>query len=113
MRFGIVFAPQDHDRAMIADAFAFFAIVGWILGAFAASGAEARPYEHWMECARRFSQNPVTLIIGHQSSLQATGDATWMLDPTTMRIRALLAGVSAIIFLVCKLAEHRKMPPLG
>ena len=98
---------------MIADAVAFFAIVGWILGACGASGAESRPYEHWMEAVRRFSQNPVTLIICHQPGLNSTGDATWMLDPTTMRIRTLLAGASGIIFLVCKISEHRKMPPLG
>jgi hypothetical protein len=98
---------------MMVDGFAFFAIVGWILGACGASGAESRPYEHWMESVRRFSQNPVTLIICHHPGLHATGDATWMLDPTTMRIRALLAGASGIIFLACKLSEHRKMPPLG
>jgi hypothetical protein len=91
---------------MTADAFAFFALIGTLCGAVGASAAQSSPYEHWMAFVRRVSQNPLAMVIAQQSGMHGFTRGAPLLDPATMWIRLLLAGVAAVIFMICRITDR-------
>jgi len=91
---------------MTVDAFAFFALIGTLCGAIGAGAAATAPYQHWMACVRRVSQNPLLMVMVQQSGQHGPPRGALLFDPTTMWIRVLLAGTAAAIFLICGSADH-------
>jgi len=90
---------------------AFFAMVGWILGAIGGSAARSSPYSNLMECVRRISQNPLTGIVVQKATALGIFHS-WVhlganygplhFEQTTMWIRVTLVLVASGILLVCK-----------
>jgi len=91
---------------MSADAFAFFALIGTLCGAIGASAAQSSPYEHWMACLRRVSQNPLAMVFAQQSGMHGIPRGEPLLDPATMWVRLLLTCVATVIFMICRITDR-------